>query len=261
MPLRKHHASLDDVYRRYNRRGFIRPDPLQFVLDYDDDHDRAIVALVASCLAYGRVAHILRSVSRVLALLGPGPAEFVKTSEVDELRKLLGDFRHRFAAGCEVADLLGAAGAMLRRHGSLEAAFCRELDDGDRTVVPALGRFVDALQAAGAPRTHLLPTPAGGSACKRLHLLLRWMARRDDVDPGPWRSVPTEKLVIPLDTHMHRIARSLGATQRNSADLVTALEVTEAFRRIRPDDPVRYDFALTRLGIRTDAKAPELRLQ
>ena len=105
------------------------------------------------------------------------------------------------------------------------------------------------------------PDPAAGSACKRLHLFLRWMVRSDDVDPGPWTSVPAGKLVIPLDTHLHRLAAKLGATRRRSADRTTALEITEAFRRIRPDDPVRYDFALTRLGIRPDVQAPELGLE
>ena len=78
------------------------------------------------------------------------------------------------------------------------------------------------------------------------------MVRADDVDPGGWKAVSAAKLIVPLDTHMHRIALTLGATRRNAADMRTAMEITDAFRRISPDDPVRYDFALTRLGIREE---------
>ena len=89
---------------------------------------------------------------------------------------------------------------------------------------------------------------------KRLNLFLRWMVRRDDVDPGGWDSVSRGRLVVPLDTHLFRIARTLGFTDRKSADLAAALEITDRFREIAPDDPVRYDFALTRLGIRADLR-------
>ncbi|MBW2650885.1 MAG: DUF2400 family protein, partial [Deltaproteobacteria bacterium] len=81
---------------------------------------------------------------------------------------------------------------------------------------------------------------------------LRWMVRRDDVDPGGWDDIPPSKLVIPLDTHMHRICLALGITKRKQANMKTALEITRSFQVIAPHDPVRYDFALTRLGIRKD---------
>ena len=64
--------------------------------------------------------------------------------------------------------------------------------------------------------------------------------------------MPPSKLLVPLDTHMHRIAMTLGLTKRKQADLRTALEITEAFRKFSPSDPVRYDFVLTRFGIRKD---------
>ena len=48
------------------------------------------------------------------------------------------------------------------------------------------------------------------------------------------------------------IARGLFLTRRKSGDLRTALEITQAFAAICPEDPIRYDFCLTRLGIRDD---------
>jgi len=78
------------------------------------------------------------------------------------------------------------------------------------------------------------------------------MVRKDEVDPGGWETVPKRKLIVPLDTHMARIGRLLGATMRKTADMKMALEITETFKKLAPRDPVKYDFALTRFGIRSD---------
>ena len=76
--------------------------------------------------------------------------------------------------------------------------------------------------------------------------MLRWMVRKDEVDPGGWDQIDTSMLIVPLDVHMHRIAIEHGFTRRKNADMRTALEVTDAFAGYSPEDPVRYDFALTR---------------
>jgi uncharacterized protein (TIGR02757 family) len=78
------------------------------------------------------------------------------------------------------------------------------------------------------------------------------MVRKDRVDPGGWKDIPLSKLVIPLDTHMHKISLKLGLTARKQADMNTAFEITSGFKQLVPDDPVKYDFVLTRLGIRED---------
>jgi len=221
--------------------------------DYACPADREVVALVASSLAYGRVKQILRGVRAVLAVLGRRPAEKLLGVSQADLRRKLGGFKHRFATGRHMAAMLAGAARAIESFGSLEGCFCEGLAASDRTVLPALQAFVGRITAAApGPCGHLMPDPAKGSACKRLNLMLRWLVRRDDVDPGGWSAVGAEKLIVPLDTHMHRIARRMGMTERKTADLRTALEVTAAFRRIAPDDPVRYDFALTRTGIRDD---------
>ena len=252
--------ALEDLYVTYNRRELVHPDPLEFLYAYDDVSDREIVALVASYLAYGRVAQILKSVRRVLERM-PAPAEFVRGASPETLRSTLAGFKHRFTTGETLAALLSGARCAIERHGSLGACFGAGLSGRDETVLPALTAFVGQLNS-GAPchsakheagHKPPLPSPAEGSACKRLNLFLRWMVRRDAVDPGGWDHVPPSKLIVPLDTHMLRIGRALNLTQRNQANIRTAQEVTAAFRAFAPDDPVRYDFALTRLGIRHDA--------
>ncbi len=243
---------LEALYRRFNRRCFVQPDPLQLLYDYPSVRDREVAALVAASLAYGRVGQILESVSFVLSVLGPSPRAFLLERPHEELRSALSGFRHRFSPGEEMADLLRAARRVIREAGSLEAGFTPGMAGGHATVLPALTTFVRTLREAGGRDGFLLARPERGSACKRWHLFLRWMVRSDDVDPGGWPGIPASMLVVPLDTHMHRIGRGLGGTARKQADGKAALEVTEMFRSVAPEDPVRYDFSLTRLGIRPE---------
>ena len=94
------------------------------------------------------------------------------------------------------------------------------------------------------------PSPLKGSACKRLNLFLRWMVRRgDEIDFGIWTEVSPAKLIMPLDTHVARIARRIGLTKMKQANWRMAQEVTRRLRAFDPEDPVKYDFALCRLGI------------
>jgi uncharacterized protein (TIGR02757 family) len=249
---------LDELHRMYNRRQFVSPDPLEFLYDYPDAADREIVALVAASLAYGRVEQIRRSVRRVLEAMQCRPRRFVTDRTPARMRAALAGFKHRFSTGEEMAALLGGVRKVIRRHGTLEACFMRGMRADDANVLNALDAFTSELHhAAGGPWNHLLCDAAKGGACKRLHLMLRWLARKDAVDPGGWDKVLPARLLVPLDVHMHRMARSMGATLRRAADRRTALEVTRAFATVAPDDPVRYDFCLTRLGIRTEMKAAE----
>jgi uncharacterized protein (TIGR02757 family) len=248
---------LDALYRTYNHRRVVDPDPLAPVLCYEDPLDQEIAGLVAASLAFGRVRQITLSVAAVLGLL-PHPRRDLLGGSPDTLTASLNGFRHRYVTGIEMADLLAGMRRVLTAHGSLGACFAGFVGENDTTILPALAKFVDALREESLlERNYLLPDPRRGSACKRLMMYLRWMVRKDRVDVGAWAGLSPHltpaKLVVPIDTHMQRICTDLGLTHRKAPDLRMALEVTEAFRHIRPDDPARYDFALTRLGIRDDA--------
>ncbi|MCK4547191.1 MAG: TIGR02757 family protein [Candidatus Eisenbacteria sp.] len=240
---------LNDLYARYNRREFVHPDPIEFLYRYENSLDREIAGLVASSLAFGRVAQIHRSVSRVLDRMEE-PAAFVRETPPRSIRKIFAGFRHRYATGMEMAELLLGIRRAVREHGSLRACFVSGIGEEDETVLPGLNALAENLVGdSGGECNSLLPLPRRGSACKRLNLYLRWMVRHDEVDPGGWDEVPPSRLIIPLDIHMYRAGLELGFTRRKSADLKTALEVTEGFRRICLEDPVRYDFAITRSAI------------
>lgn len=241
--------SLERLYACYNVRELVKPDPLEFLYSYDNPADREIAGLVASGLAYGRVEQIVKSVGRVLDVLGPAPSAFLSDTSRQRLSALLGDFRHRFTTGGELAAFLSAVSSLQAEGGgSVQCMFA-----GARSAVEAMESFArEVLSRASSGRCTLLPMPSCGSACKRLNLFLRWMVRRDEVDPGGWTCLSPADLLVPLDVHMHRAGRALGMTSREQGDMRTVLEITEGFGKLRPDDPVRYDFAITRFGIRRE---------
>jgi uncharacterized protein (TIGR02757 family) len=251
MPLRKHIGRLEAIYERYNRREMAGHDPIAFLYEYDDPADREVAAVVASCLAYGRVAQILASARRVLDRLGAAPARFLHDSSGSRLAAEMRGLRHRFTSGEDLARLLAGARKIRRQQGSLRDCFAAGIKGGEESYIGAITRLAETLRAAcpGPPMKFLLPSPRDGSACKRLNLMLRWLIRRDAVDPGGWDGISPAGLLIPLDVHMHRMCKMLGATRRAGADLKAVIEASAAFRLVRPDDPARYDFALTRPGI------------
>jgi uncharacterized protein (TIGR02757 family) len=248
---------LEKLYKRYNRRELISPDPLQFLYRYSDPADIEITAFLASALAYGRVQQIEKSLDNLLGRMGESPSEFVINFDKDK-RRTLKDFKHRFTTGNDISDLLTLLRMVISRHGSIEQYFALGYNPGDRNIIPALSKFCNSLlgiHAAGHKGlttrglNYLLVSPDGGSACKRLNLFLRWMVRDDDVDTGLWKSIEKAKLIVPVDVHMSRLCKILGMYDRKTVSLSAAAEITESFAEIDQADPVKYDFALSRIGI------------
>jgi len=241
---------LDELYSRYNNRRFVHPDPLELLYSYKGIKDREIAGLIASSLAYGRVSQILKSAGHILKKTGSSPYRYLMGSDLDHLKQSFAGFKHRFTTGDEIACLLYAARSMIKDFGSLNNAFLAGYKKEDPDMIPALLKFCKNISILSNDSCRsLIPSHLGGSAFKRLNLYLRWMVRNDEVDPGGWSAVPPSKLLIPLDTHMHRISCILGLTSRKQADMKTVIEVTGSFKNIEKNDPVRYDFALTRIGI------------
>lgn len=250
-------ALLEGLYAQLTLRARVGSDPVGFLYAWPSLEDREIVGLLASSLAYGRVAQIARSVTALLARL-PEPSRMTMELSPRALVRNLAGFRHRFTEGADLARVLLGARRLREAHGSLEEALLAHARPEDRTIAGSLSGFTRELHdRGGLTAPHVLPDPERGSACKRLCLFLRWMVREDAVDPGGWRRVGAERLVVPLDVHMQRIARGLGMLTRRSPDWRAALEATEGFRRLAPHDPVRYDFALTRLGIESELDPSE----
>ena len=248
---------LEKLYRKYNHRDLIKPDPLQFVYQYDKPSDMEVAALLAADLAYGRVEQIQNSLTNLFGRMGESPYAFVRSFGKAEQKSLKG-FKHRFTTDQDISDLLMLLKKVLDRYAGIEEFFIQGYNPGDRNIVPALSKFCDSLLDMYAAEhngktsrglKYLLVNPTQGSACKRLNLFLRWMVRNDDVDTGLWKSIDKAKLIVPVDVHMGRLCKILGLYNRKAVSLSTAIIITEGFAGIEPADPVKYDFALSRIGI------------
>jgi len=255
---------LDRFQRGFDAEARLSADPVEFPRRYRDPGDAEVAGLVAACLAYGRADVFKAKVEQVLAAGGPSPAAFAARLARDPDPRVLAGFRYRFNTGEDLAALLAAAGWMRAGSGSLGARFARLIGEAAAAEAPvraALSRFADELRTAppaltilrergGKGLRHLCPDPGAGGAAKRWNLYLRWMVRGPDgVDLGIWPDVPPAALVVPLDTHVARVARRLGLTRRKDLSWRTAEEITAALRVADPDDPVRFDFALCHLGM------------
>jgi uncharacterized protein (TIGR02757 family) len=251
--------ALDDLCSTYDRSGPIE-DPIELVRPYGDPADREVAGFLAAGLAFGRVASIMASVGRVLAVMAPSPSQFVRDFDPARDGARLADCGHRWTRGPDIAGVIWVLRHMLRTAGSIEQFFL----DGDRPgsddVKPGLEHFctrareVDLSPICGrsrvAPGAHgFFPLPSAGSACKRLNLFLRWMVRRDGIDLGVWPRLSRSRLIVPLDVHVVRVSACLGLTHYTSTGWKMAADITRTLRMLDPDDPVRYDFALCHVGM------------
>jgi uncharacterized protein (TIGR02757 family) len=255
-------AFLEDIFSACNAPGRLRRDPLAIVKRYVEVADRELAALICSTLAFGSVDLIMRACESALVPLGTHPAAALARMGEAELREAWSGFQYRFCFPEDMATLMRAVKRAQGEYGSLQELFVLG-DPGGPDIVGAVSAFVRAMKKLGRDvqaksekgegrqiRENLLPDPTRGSACKRLFLFLRWLSREDSVDPGGWPRVDRARLVVPLDLHMVRVCvERLGFISNPCANLRNALQATTAFRLYAPDDPIKYDFALTRPGI------------
>lgn len=248
---------LEKLYHKYNRYELIKPDPLQFVYHYSKPADMEIAGLLAAELAYGRVQQIQKSLTDLLGRMGASPFEFILNFDAQKRRKLK-NFKHRFTSGGDISDLLELLKKVLNQYGSIEEFFIWGYNPEDENIIPALSKFCNSLldmyakthnSPASTQLSYLLARPSAGSTCKRLNLFLRWMVRDDEVDTGLWKRIDKAKLIVPVDVHMGRLCRILGFHDRKVISLSTSVKITNCFAEIEPADPVKYDFALSRIGI------------
>jgi uncharacterized protein (TIGR02757 family) len=255
-------STLDKLYGNYDR-SYLSSDPLMFLHHYTDPADIEVVGLICSALAYGRVAMIQRNLRHILGRMGKSPARYVRRFDAGKGLEEFVDFAHRFNRGEDIVVLLSYMRQMMELEGSIGDFFRAGYDSDAPDIGASLASFsrrtlaldctpvsLKGVLAKKAGVRYFFPSPDGGSACKRLSLYLRWMVRKDDgLDFGLWDFVRPSQLVIPLDTHIARICRLIGLTHRKSPGWRMALEITDNLKRLDPDDPVKYDFAICRLGI------------
>jgi len=252
-------ATLERYYRDYDFAEHISHDPIAFPHRYKNPEDIEVSGFIASCFAYGKVELFKPVIEKLISPMGAHPHSFLMDFNLRRDRKYF-TFKYRFNESDDIICLLFLLHELLKRYSSLEKAFLRRYAQGDADTGRAIAGFVDEIMSFNTSlvygedirpsgMTQFLPSPSKGSTCKRMNLFLRWMVRDKDIDFGLWQTIPKDKLVIPLDTHIMKISRCLGLTRRSSANWKTALDITEALKSLDSEDPLKYDFALCHHGI------------
>jgi len=237
----------------YNRPSFIARDPISIPHRFSRKQDVEIMGFWAAVLAWGQRPVILKKAAELIELMDGSPYDFVRNHQDSDLKRFLA-FKHRTFNATDALYFLHFFRQYYQTNDSLEDAFLVGEDVLLPTVETNLIAFHDRFCSdpffPTRTRKHIA-TPARNSSCKRLLMFLRWMVRQDDngVDFGIWTRLRPSQLVIPIDVHVNRVARSLGMLTRPQTDWKAALELTETLRQFDPTDPVRYDFALFGLGV------------
>lgn len=251
--------NLEALYRT-SLEGAAGPDPVDIVRRYEDREDAEIAAFVSAFLSLGRVSAIKDALNRLMPFLSPSPYRFIRSFTPEAVPGLM-HFRYRFYGPEDLFFLFYGLRRACEEAGSLEHFFMSGYKNTDVHIGQALSSFVrrflkfqtgmpyrkKSRRSPGAG--HFLADPADGSGCKRLVLFLRWMVRDDGLDLGLWKGIPTDRLIIPLDTHVIRVSRCIGLTRRASPGWRMAEEITESLKLLDPHDPVKYDFALCHAGM------------
>ena len=256
---------LERLYREFDYGARIARDAIEFPLRYAAPDDREVVALLTTCLAYGRVDLFGRALGGVLQAMAPSPAAFVRDFDARQDASRFAAFIYRFNRPRDLVAFCVATRDLLARHGTLEKVFVAGDADPGGPIKPAVERFARAFLEADLhevfPRgrisrgyRHLFPLPSAGGPCKRLHLFLRWMVRRESPDLGLWTSVSPARLLMPIDTHVENMSRALGLTRRRSRTWRMAEEITARLAALDPGDPVKYDFALCHTRMAGDCR-------
>ncbi len=241
---------LDSTAEIVNSPDFIGDDPVQFPRMFTDKRDIEIASLLCATIAWGNRRMICRNCMKMLQLMDMQPHAYVVDEGYEDLPE--GNI-HRTFFNANLRHYLRGLHRIYSRYPSMEdfAAAC-----GTATAEMPAWHLVEALNReltaanGGCSDSRCLPQNLANTALKRINMALRWLVRTDGiVDLGVWSVITPAQLFIPLDVHVQDTSRELGLLTRRSNDRRAVVELTDALRRFRPDDPVYYDYALFGIGM------------
>ncbi len=209
-------------------------DPILIAKKYNDEY----ISLVAALFAYGNVKAILK---------------FLNSLDLENLNS--NGAYYRFQTKKDVEEFLYTLKKMKEKY-SLNEIFLKGYEktknpiDGIREIIKTIYEINPYNSDGYQFLIGKIPPKKtkGVSPYKRWNMFLRWMVRDDSLDLGLWRGVEKSDLIIPLDTHTHKVSLKLGLLKRKTYDLQSAMELTEKLKEFDPKDPLKYDFALYRIG-------------
>ncbi len=236
---------LDLEVEKRNRSDEVSEEKLDPIL-VAKRHKDSTISLICALFAYGNVKQIVKFLDSL-------DFELLKKSD-DEIREVLGKHYYRFQKSEDVIALFIAL-KRLNQKSSLEDIFKNGYIK-DRDVIAGINAIIKEIQSL-YPHTSqgynfliskVTTKTKGAGALKRWMMYLRWMVRKDYIDMGLWSGVDKADLIMPLDTHTFNVSKRLGLLERKTYDLQSAIELTEKLKSFDKSDPLKYDFALYRLG-------------
>lgn len=233
---------LDELVEKYNTSDFIRTDPVQFPRRYSRLQDIEITTFLIATISWGNRTSILNSSDKLLSIMGNAPYDYIMNKEYVHLGKRN---IHRTFFEYDLLYLCHGIHSIYQEYSSLEDIFV-----GKSNLWDGIDAFRFYLYTVnGNKNCKHVSNPVSGSACKRLHMALRWLVRQDGiVDLGVWKNISPSELYIPLDTHVARMSRKFGMLNRKVDDRKAVNELTSFLKTLKPEDPIIYDFALFGLG-------------
>lgn len=238
-------AELDKLVEKYENEDFIKDDPVQFIHRFHNKKDIEIAGFIASLLAYGNRKQFIKKLDELFAIAQNEPLNFIQNFEPE----LIGDFNYRFGKPNDFIEIFKIMKELYNTSDGLEELFAYGYQQGKifENVVDYF--YSKASKDAKHGFYHMIPNPHNGGAMKRMCMYLRWMVRKSTVDVGIWKFMKPSELYIPLDVHVGRVSRQMGLLTRSANDFKAVIELTENLKKLCPQDPIKYDFAIFSYGI------------
>lgn len=229
-----------------------KTDPIMYPKRFGNNKDIEVTAFIASVFAFGSISQIMKILERISGVIGKKPYNFCKSYSEESSYFLDNNIYYRFYSPSDIEALFFSIRYHLLQYGSLEKYFNSLYRGNENSLYKAVELFCKsfrekAFEYQGKETTGLkfmFPDPAKGSACKRFQLFLRWMVRKDNIDFGIWKVIPKSELLIPVDTHIKKVALRYKLTRMSSVTWTMAQQITDSLKKFSKEDPVRYDFSL-----------------
>ncbi len=266
---------VDSIYKRFHQKSYLELDPLHVLIDGLNPNDAEVLSFIMAGLSYGRVEQIVKSFKNLLFCLeklnckknGEGLSKYLLNSfKKQEASQALKGWVHRLNTEHDIVELFSVLHNILNEKGSLCAHFQESYLENPEEQISKFGQIFrnsttnQSLHKKwkGTGASWFAPDPKDGSTCKRLMMWFRWMIRDDRIDLGLWQRAPLintklprpspERLFYPVDTHIFRWGKNHNVIKSSSMNWKSVREITDVFKKLSPEDPVKYDFSLCTEG-------------
>ena len=231
---------------RYETPRFLDGDPSWFMHQVSGAANQEATAFVASCLSFGSRSQFIPKIQWLLDRAGGDMDRWIRSGAFErDVAPDPGRCFYRFFTFETMNSFFRAYRRLMEEHGTLGGLVRKEAGgDGLRAVEAICRNFASCGPGAVVPKD-------ARSACKRVCMFLRWMARDSSpVDLGLWSGfIDRRTIVVPLDTHVVQEACKLGLLKSRCSSMCAARRLTAVLAEAFPGDPCRGDFALFGYGV------------